>query len=93
MDEDAAEYFEVVVVARSTKTDIWLAHEGHLVQKSYGTLETRIMPGHYTVEFGLGAPTYPLHVTQNLRLTEEELTSGLPCARPVAKFPPPESVS
>lgn len=81
------QYFEVVIVARSPGTDIWLAHEGHLVQKSDGTLETSIVPGHYTVEFGLGNPTYPLHVTRNLRLSEEEITAGPSCPRPMPKFP------
>jgi hypothetical protein len=91
MLEDAAEYFEVVIVARSTNTDIWLAHEGHLVQKSYGSLKTSIMPGLYTVEFGLGAPTYPVHVVRDVRLTEEEITAGTPCPRPVPYFPPSDA--
>jgi hypothetical protein len=82
------EYFEVVIVARSPKTDIWLAHEGHLVQKSYGVLHTRILAGDYTVEFGLGSPTYPLHVTGDTRRTEEEITAGPPCPRPVPHVPP-----
>lgn len=91
MFEDGAEYFEIVIVARSPKTDIWLAHEGHLVQKSDGALETSILPGHYTVEFGLGSPTYPLHVTRDIRLTEEEITAGLPCTRPIPYVPPLDS--
>lgn len=86
MKEHNAEYFEVVIVARLPETDIWLAHDGHFVQKSDGKLETSILPGHYTVEFGLGTPTYPLHVMQNLLLTEEELTSHPPCPRPIPKF-------
>lgn len=85
---DSAEYFEVVIVARSPKTDIWLAHEGHLVQKSDGTLETSILPGHYTVEFGLGSATYPLHVSRDIRLTEDEVTAGSPCPRPIPYVPP-----
>ncbi len=91
MYEDGAEYFDVVIVARSPKTDIWLAHEGHLVQKSDGTLETSILPGHYTVEFGLGSPTYPLHVAADARWLEEEITAGEPCLRPVPFVPPLES--
>jgi hypothetical protein len=88
MNKPEIKYFEVVIVAQSPKTDIWLAHEGHLVQMSDGTLETSILAGHYTVEFGLGTSTYPLHVTQNLRCSEEEITSGPPCPRPVPRFPP-----
>lgn len=91
MYEDGAEYFSVVIVARSQKTDIWLAHEGHLVQKSDGTLETSILPGHYTVEFGLGSPTYPLHVISDVRWTEEQITAGQPCPRPIPYVPPLES--
>jgi hypothetical protein len=83
-------YFEVVIVARSPKTDIGLAHEGHLVQKSDGALETRILPGDYTVEFGLGSPTYPLHVTGDVRWTEEEITASRPCPRPIPYVPPPD---
>ena len=91
MYEDDAEYFNVVIVARSPKTDIWLAHEGHLVQKSDGKLETSILPGHYTVEFGLGSPTYPLQVTCDVRTTEDEITAGPPCPRPIPYVPPLES--
>lgn len=89
--EDGPEYFDVVIIARSLKTDIWLALEGHLVQKDDGTLVTRILPGHYTVEFGLGSPTYPLHVTTNVRWTEEEITAGPPCARPIPYVPSSDS--
>jgi hypothetical protein len=89
--EGGAEYFDVVVIARSPKTDIWLAHEGHLVQKSEGTLVTRILPGHYTVEFGLGSPTYPLQVTTDVRWTEEEITADPPCARPIPHVPSADS--
>ena len=88
MVDDGAEYLDVVIVGGSPKTDIWLAHEGHLVQKSDGLLKTSIMPGQYTVEFGLGSPTYPLHVVRNIRLTEEEITAGPPCSRPVPYVPP-----
>jgi hypothetical protein len=91
MLEDGAEYFAVVIVARSPETDIWLAHEGHLVQKSDGTLETSILPGHYTVEFGLGSPTYPFHVTRDIRSTEEEITAGPACPRPIPYVPPLDS--
>ena len=87
MNSDGAEYFDVVIVAQSADTDIWLAQEGHLVQKSIGTLATSIMPGHYTVELGLGAPIYPLHVTQDVRFAEEEITAGSPCPRPVPHVP------
>ena len=87
MYQDGARYFEVVIVARSPNTDIWLAHAGHLVQKSKGTLETSILPGDYTVEFGLGTTTYPLQVIRNARWTEEEITAGPSCPRPIPSIP------
>ena len=90
-NEGGAIYFNVVIVARSPKTDIWLAHEGHLVQKSDGVLETSILPGGYTVEFGLGSATYPLHVAGDVRLTEEEITAGPPCPRPAPYVSPLDS--
>jgi hypothetical protein len=87
MHTDDADYFDVVIVATSPRTHIWLAHEGHLVQKSEGVLQTSILPGHYTVAFGLGSPTYPLQVTKRIRLTEEEITAGPSCPRPIPYFP------
>jgi hypothetical protein len=94
MHEDGTEYFEVVIVARSSDTDIWLGDdEGHLVQKAEGTLETSIRPGHYTVEFGLGTRTVPLRVTENVRWTEEDISTGPSCPRPIPSIPPLESES
>lgn len=76
------QYCKVVIVARSPKTDIWLAHEGHLVQKSNGVLETNILAGDYTVEFGFGSPMYLLSATRDVRWTEQEITASPPCPRP-----------
>ena len=86
---DDAEYFELVIVATSPTTDIWLGDdEGHFVDKGGGTLATSIRPGHYTVEFGLGAKTFPIHITQNTRRTEEEIAAGPSCPRPIPSIPP-----
>ena len=39
-------YCDLVVVAASPTTEIWLgASDGHLVQKEIGTLETSLLPG------------------------------------------------
>ena len=85
---DGVEYFEVVIVATSPATDIWLGDdEGHLVDKGTGTLKTSILPGHYTVEFGLGTTTFPIHVTQNVRRVQEEITAGPSCPRPIPDIP------
>jgi len=88
MFQDGIEYFDVVIVARSPVTGIWLAHEGHLVQRSDGILETSILAGDYTVEFGLGTQTFPLHVAKDIRLTEEEITAGPSCPRPIPQLAP-----
>src|SRR3972149_12009577 len=53
-------YRNLVIEASSQETDIWLGDdEGHLVQKEVGVLDTDVLEGHYTVEFGLGTTTYP----------------------------------
>ena len=79
-----AEYFELVVVATSQDTDIWLGdEEGHLVDKGEGRLVTSILPGRYVVEFGLGTTTFPIDLTQDTWLTEEEIRSGPSCSRPI----------
>ena len=50
-------YYEVTIVAASPTTEIWLGDDdGHFVQKEIGTLRTSLLPGYYTVEFGLGSP-------------------------------------
>ena len=80
-------YRKLVIVASSPTTDIWLGDEdGHLVQKETGMLETSVMEGQYTVEFGLGTLTYPIHVTEDVRYTEAQLREGSTCPRPIPNF-------
>lgn len=82
-------YYKLVIVAASRTTDIWLADDdGHLVQKEIGTLRTRLLPGHYTVEFGLGNPTYPIHLNKTSRYTQADLTASGPCPRPKIRLLP-----
>ncbi len=82
-------YYELVIVATSPATDIWLGDDdGHLVQKEIGTLETSLLPGNYTVEFGLGTPPYPIHLAMSSRYTQAELAAGGTCARPIPKLLP-----
>ena len=86
-------YGKLIITASSTITDIWLGDDdGHLVQKEIGTLETSIMEGRYTVEFGLGTPKYPIHVTQDVRYTEAQLLEGPTCHRPTPERVPSLSV-
>jgi hypothetical protein len=80
-------YYRLTIVASSPATDIWLGDdEGHLVQKEMGTLRTSLLPGHYTVEFGLGTIAYPIHLAKSSRYTQQELAAGPTCSRPVPKF-------
>lgn len=82
-------YYELVIVAASPTTDIWLGdNDGHLVQKEIGTLQTRLLPGDYTVEFGLGTAPYPIHLARSSRYTQAELAAGPTCSRPTPKLSP-----
>ena len=76
-------YYELVIVAASQTTDIWLGDDdGHLVQKEIGMLKTSLLPGDYTVEFGLGTTPYPIHLARSGRYTQTELAAGPTCSRP-----------
>ena len=87
--ENEPVYYDLVIVATSRTTEIWLGDDGgHLVQKETGTLETSLLPGYYTVEFGLGSPPYPIHLTKASRYTQAELAAGPTCARPIPKLSP-----
>ncbi len=82
-------YYDLVIVAASPTTDIWLGDDdGHLVQKETGTLETSLLPGNYTVEFGLGTTPYPIHLATSSRYTQAELAAGPTCSRPIPKLSP-----
>ncbi len=80
-------YYDLIIVAASPATDIWLGDDGgHLVQKEVGTLETSLLPGDYTVEFGLGTATYPIRLVKSSRHTQQELVAGPTCPRPVPRL-------
>jgi hypothetical protein len=82
-------YHDLVIVASSPATDIWLADDGgHLVQKETGTLETSLLPGDYVVEFGLGTTNYPIHLAKPSRYTQAELAAGPTCPRPIPTLLP-----
>lgn len=82
-------YYELVIVAASPTTDIWLGdNDGHLVQKEIGTLQTRLLPGDYTVKFGLGTAPYPIHLARSSHYTQAELAAGPTCSRPTPKLSP-----
>lgn len=82
-------YYDLIIVAASSTTEIWLGDDdGHFVQKEIGTLETSLLPGDYTVEFGLGTATYPIHLAKSSRYTQQELAAGPTCPRPVPRLLP-----
>ena len=80
-------YYGLTIVASSQATDIWVGdNDGHLVQKETGTLKTSLLPGNYTVEFGLGTATYPIRLAKSSRYTQQELAAGPTCSRPIPRF-------
>jgi len=82
-------YYKLVIIAASPTTEIWLADDGgHLVQKEIGTLRTSLLPGFYTVEFGLGNPTYPIRLAKANRYTQADLAAGPTCPRPKVRLLP-----
>ena len=82
-------YYKLVIVAASPAMEIWLGDDaGHLVQREVGELRTSLLPGHYVVEFGLGTPTYPIHLAKASRYTQSQLEAGPSCSRPIPQLPP-----
>ena len=82
-------YHQLVILASSPATEIWLGDDaGHLVQKEIGEMRTDFLAGHYVAEFGLGAPTYPIHLTKGSRFTQAELEAGPTCPRPTVQLLP-----
>ena len=82
-------YYDLTIVAASSATEVWLGDDGgHLVQKEIGTLKTSLLPGDYTVEFGLGTTPYPIHLAKSSRYTQQGLAAGPTCSRPVPRLSP-----
>lgn len=80
-------YHDLVIVAGSTETEIWLGDDaGHFVQKEVGTLSTGLLPGTYTVEFGLGTARYEIRLATDCHYTEAQLTAGEPSPRRTPVF-------
>jgi len=80
-------YFKLCITSLTPSTEIWVGDtDGCLVQKEVGKIKTRLLPGDYTVEFGLGTPTYPIHLDNDYDTTQEEIMKGKTCTRPVFKL-------
>jgi hypothetical protein len=89
VDTSGMVYRNLVIEASTPETAIWLGDdEGHLVQKKVGILDTHVLEGHYTIEFGLGTATYPIHLTGEVRITEEQIKEGPSCATPIPSIEP-----
>ena len=83
------QYHRIEIVAELPETAIWLGDlDGCLVKKSVGKLDIGLMPGDYTVQFGLGTPVYPIHFDRDLHITQTQLATGPTCPRPVFKLKP-----
>ena len=67
-------YHRLIVVAAEPTTEISIGDDhGHLVQKECGRMDTSLLPGSYTVEFGRGASQYDLELSADVRLTQAEV--------------------
>jgi repressor LexA len=78
-----------LVIEAQPHVDIWLADNGgHLVQKETRKLETRLLPGRYVVEFGLGTQTYPIELSEDSSYTQAEIEAGPKCPRPKVRLAP-----
>lgn len=80
-------YHGLVIMATCPETEMWLGDDrGHFVQKGTGTLRTSLLPGNYTVEFGLGTTPYPICLAAESRYTQAELAAGPTCARRIPQL-------
>lgn len=82
--DEGRSYLAIEVRGQSPETEIWLGDDaGSLVQKEVGVLRSRLIPGRYVIEFGLGTTCYPIDLFENLRLTQREIELAPSCERPV----------
>jgi hypothetical protein len=65
-------YKRLLIIARDGATEIWVGDdEGHFVQKEVGRMETHLLPGRYTVEFGLGTEQRVIDLQDDLEVHED----------------------
>jgi hypothetical protein len=83
-----ATYYDLVIVAESPDTEIWLGDDaGYFVQRATGTLPSSLLPGMYLVAFGLGTPQYAIDLSAASHYTERQVTAGASTPRRMPKFP------
>jgi hypothetical protein len=64
-------YKRLLVIALEPATEIWVGDdEGNFVQKEVGRMDTRLLPGRYTIEFGLGTKKWPIDLQDDLEVHE-----------------------
>ncbi|MEX2316123.1 MAG: hypothetical protein WD669_03160 [Pirellulales bacterium] len=64
-------YKRLQITARDAATEIWVGDdEGNLVQKEVGRMDTHLLPGRYTVEFGLGTEQRVIDLQDDLDVHE-----------------------
>lgn len=84
---DGREYHRVFIQASESSTDIWIGDDhGHPVLSKAGSLDVHLLPGFYTVQFGLKSETYPLQLSAPVRRTEAEIRAGPTCPKPEFRY-------
>jgi hypothetical protein len=87
---DSKHAYHRLVVVTDPKTVIWLVDDSwHPVQKAVGTLDTRVLGGHYFIELGETGPqglAYPIELFGDLNLTQKTLETGPVCQRQPPQF-------
>jgi hypothetical protein len=84
---DGREYHRVFIQASESSTDIWIGDDhGHPVLRKFGSLDVHLLPGFYTVQFGLKSETYPLRLNAPIRRTEAEIRAGPTCPKPAFRY-------
>ena len=64
-------YCRLTIIAGDPKTEIWVGDAGgHFVQKEVGVMETSLLPGQYTVQFGLQAEKRLFELNSDLEIRE-----------------------
>ncbi len=84
---DGREYHRLYIRATVDTTDIWIGDDhGHPVCTETGTLDVRLLPGFYTVQFKLSDVTFPIYLDAPFKRSESEIRLGPTCPKPEFRF-------
>lgn len=65
-------YYSLLITA-DPSTDIWVGDsDGHFVQKETGRMVTSLLPGKYTVSFGLKGKRHPFLLGRDTELRQAD---------------------